>query len=68
MEDTDGPASDGRDSDVAPQLDATTPTSQPDGDGAWFAPRLPPHMRPMAPPPVPFVTSFAMPGATFVRS
>ena len=64
MEDTDSPASDGRDSDAAgPQLEATTPTSQPDGDGAWFAPRFPAHARAMAPPPVPFVASVAMPGA-----
>ncbi len=71
MEDTDSPASDGRDSDAAgpsqPDAASSTPTSQPDGDGAWFAPptRFPPaHARAaLPPPPVPFVASVAMPGA-----
>ena len=69
MEDTDSPASDGRESEEAGGAQlmeaATTPTSQPDGDGAWFAPpRFPPHARAaLAPPPVPFVASVAMPGA-----
>ncbi len=58
MEDTDSPASDGRDSEAAgpsqPDAASSSPTSQPDGDGAWFAPptRFPSaHARPALPPP-----------------